>query len=77
MPSNPTKPNHIYLIYIYKEDLVLNNLQGLIFHKTQPTNQPTNQPTIMKLSAFPFVLRLLGKGMNRPPLQQQVKSCLD
>ena len=27
MPENPTKPNHIYLIYMYKEDLVLNNLQ--------------------------------------------------
>ena len=27
----------IYLIYMYKEDLSLNNLQGLICHKTQPT----------------------------------------
>ena len=27
MPLNPTKPNHIYLIYMYKEDLSLNNLQ--------------------------------------------------
>ena len=26
----------IYLIYIYKEDLALNNLQGLICYKTQP-----------------------------------------
>ena len=26
MTSNPTKPNHIYLIYMYEEDLVLNNL---------------------------------------------------
>ena len=25
--ENPTKPNHIYLIYMYKEDLALNNLQ--------------------------------------------------
>ena len=25
MPLNPTKPNHIYLIYMYKEDLALNN----------------------------------------------------
>ena len=25
-------------------DLALNNLQGLIYHKNQPTNQPTNQP---------------------------------
>ena len=25
---------------MYKQDLALNNLQGLICHKTQPTNQP-------------------------------------
>ena len=26
----------IYIIYIYKEDLALNNLQWLIYHKAQP-----------------------------------------
>ena len=26
----------ICLLYMYKEDLVLNNLQWLIFYKTQP-----------------------------------------
>ena len=30
---------------MYKEDLVLNNLQGLICRKTQPIDQPTNQST--------------------------------
>ena len=25
MPLNPTNPNPIYLIYMYKEDLALNN----------------------------------------------------
>ena len=25
----------IYLIYVYKKDLALNNLQWLIYHKTQ------------------------------------------
>ena len=35
MPSNPTKLNQIYLVYLYKEDLALNNLQGLICHKTK------------------------------------------
>ena len=35
MPSNPTQPNHMYLIYMYKEELALNNLQGLICHKTK------------------------------------------
>ena len=36
MPLNPTKPNSIYLIYMYKEDLALNNLHWLICHKNQP-----------------------------------------
>ena len=27
MPYDPTKPNHIYLIYMYKDDLALNSLQ--------------------------------------------------
>ena len=31
------KPNHIYLIYMYKEDLALNNLKKLICHKTNQT----------------------------------------
>ena len=36
MPSNPIKTYHIYLIYMYKEDLALNNLQWLICYKTKP-----------------------------------------
>ena len=36
MPSNPTKSNPIYLIYMYKEDLALNYLQWLICQKNQP-----------------------------------------
>ena len=35
MAQNTTKPNPIYLIYMYKEDLGLNNQQWLICHKTQ------------------------------------------
>ena len=31
--------NYEYLISLYKQDLVLNNLQELICHKTKPTNQ--------------------------------------
>ena len=27
--------NHIYIIYMYKEDLALNNLQWLICHKSK------------------------------------------
>ena len=36
MPQNQAKSNHIYSIYMYKEDLALNNLQWLICHKTKP-----------------------------------------
>ena len=36
MPFDQTKPNHTYLIYMYKVDWAFNNLQGLICHKTQP-----------------------------------------
>ena len=35
MPENPTKPNPIYLIYMYKVDLALNNLQWLMYHETK------------------------------------------
>ena len=28
-----------YSIYMYKQDLALNDLQGLICYKTQPTNK--------------------------------------
>ena len=31
----------IYSIHVYKQDLELNNLEGLICHETEPTNQPT------------------------------------
>ena len=36
IPRNPTKPNPIYSIYIFKRDLALNNLQWLICHYTKP-----------------------------------------
>ena len=31
MPSN-----NVYLIYMYKEDFALNELQRLLYHKVQP-----------------------------------------
>ena len=34
MPHIQTKPNHVYLIYVYGEDLALDNLKWLICHKT-------------------------------------------
>ena len=42
--------NYIYLIYMYKPDLALNNLQWLICHKTKP-----NQ-TILKWQHFVVIL---------------------
>ena len=36
------KPNHIYLIYTYKDDSALNNLQWLKCHKTKPNQTKTN-----------------------------------
>ena len=34
IPHNPNKTNQIYLIYMYKENLALNNQQYLICHKS-------------------------------------------
>ena len=42
MSLNPTKPNLIYLIYMYKEYLAVNNLQWLICHKTKPNQTKPN-----------------------------------
>ena len=36
MPQNPTKPNLIYFIYMYKDNLAFNNIQGLKSYETQP-----------------------------------------
>ena len=36
IPQNQIKPNHIYLIYVNKEVLALNNQQWLICQKTKP-----------------------------------------
>ena len=33
----------IYLIYMYKMDFVLNDLQCLIYHKTKPNQTKPNQ----------------------------------
>ena len=52
LPTNHLFTNHIYLIFMHKEDLALNNLQWLICHKTQPTNQPF--PLHLKKNFFLF-----------------------
>ena len=38
IPPNQNKPNHIFLIYTYKEDLALNNQHCLIFHDLVDAN---------------------------------------
>ena len=36
LPLNKTKANPVYFIYLYKEDLALNNLKWLKSHYTEP-----------------------------------------
>ena len=50
MPQNTTKPNRIYSLYMHKQDLVLNNPQRLICHKTQPNQKGTT----LKLTILVF-----------------------
>ena len=38
MSGNFSHAPRIYLVYMYKEDLAINNLQWLICHKTQPND---------------------------------------
>ena len=38
LSTNYTFTNPIYLMNMYKQDLALNKLQGLIYDKIQPTN---------------------------------------
>ena len=51
-----TAHGHIYNIYMYKQDLALNNLQGLVCHKTQ-----TNQQTLRE-----WVRLLLHDNLRKP-----------
>ena len=43
--------SYIYLTYMYKLDLALNNLQQLIYHKTKPNAQPS----VYTPKALPFL----------------------
>ena len=40
--DDPTQQNYIYLFYMDKQDLALNNLQGLICHKIKQINEPSS-----------------------------------
>ena len=41
--------NHIYLIYMYKEDLALYDLQWLICHETKPNQASDFKPVKLHL----------------------------
>ena len=55
MKPNPTQPNHIYLIYVYKEDLAVNNLQHSVCHKTQPNQTINSSQHCVKNDFYPRV----------------------
>ena len=55
----------IYLIYIYKKDLAINNLQLLICHKTKPNQTKPNQILTLSFSLYsrsltPLALQFLS-----------------
>ena len=50
LATNYSFTHHLYVIFMYKQNLTLNNLQGMIWRKTQPTNQPS----MHHLSTQPF-----------------------
>ena len=43
---------------MYQQDMALNNLQGLICHKTQPTNQPVSVPSMGQIELSHHLLYL-------------------
>ena len=44
--------NDVYLIYMYKQDMALNNLQWLICHKTGPTQAKKNNCLMKHISSY-------------------------
>ena len=61
---NPNKPNHIYLIYMDKEGLALNNLQWLICHKTKLYLSFCNSRRYLCL--FTFFFSIINRKANNP-----------
>ena len=59
MQLNLTKANNIYLIYTYKENLALNNLQWFISHKTKPNQTKPNHIYLMYMYKKDLVLNNL------------------
>ena len=48
LPTNYLFTNHMFNIYMYKQDLALNNQQGLICYKALSINKPINKLEIIK-----------------------------
>ena len=83
LPINYLLTNHIYLIYIYKDDLAFNNLQELICHKTKPKQARTLigrrlYPSSEIQSAYSTVsANLVDVMVNEPSYFERIRFFLD
>ena len=70
---NPTQPNPICLIYMYKEDLALTYLQWLICHKTQPNQSIFFSFCFKPISSLPMLHYIsVFVGSSSPDLSHVV-----
>ena len=53
----------IYLIYMYKKGLALDNLQRLVWHKTKPNHQ-SEEPNIREETAPRKMKNLTARGIS-------------
>ena len=58
-PSANNKPFFHKYLYMYKQDLALNNLQRLVCHKTQSINQSDKQKYLLNSSSWAFFCSVL------------------
>ena len=58
LPANYSFTNHVFDIYVYKQDLVLSNLQRLICLQTQPTSIFFFQNRSINIIMDPFLFYL-------------------
>ena len=54
----------IIYIYIYKQDLTLNNLQGLVYHKNQPNNLKKNTQLIISPDLHALMIKYSNLSLN-------------
>ena len=55
--GHKTKLNHMYLLYMYKEDLAFNNPQWLICDKTQPNPTQPNHIYLIYMHKNGFCIK--------------------